>query len=164
MSNVLPRFRVDAVADGDATEIAVVEGVSGARRYRVLGKSSGHYESFFGELARDLGTRPSRQFDEVPPTTTEPPWKPLITESLCPRILSGYGDPAAIKTEEGYFLVATSNDALMHLPSCIQMISSAGTRSGLPSSMVTRRHGHWLASRLLTSGRPRSPKSAQNIG
>jgi len=46
----------------------------------------------------------------VPPRD-EPPWTPLITDNLHPRILSGYGDPAVLKDAAGYFLVATSNDA-----------------------------------------------------
>ena len=36
---------------------------------------------------------------------------PLLTENISPQILSGYGDPAVLKTDEGYYLVATSNDA-----------------------------------------------------
>jgi beta-xylosidase len=36
---------------------------------------------------------------------------PLITETLDPRIPAGHGDPAVLKTEEGYWLVSTSNDA-----------------------------------------------------
>src|SRR5688572_11601897 len=39
------------------------------------------------------------------------PWRPLLTENISPQILCGYGDPAVLKTDEGYYLVATSNDA-----------------------------------------------------
>ncbi|HEX6661100.1 MAG TPA: glycoside hydrolase family 43 protein, partial [Sphingomicrobium sp.] len=38
-------------------------------------------------------------------------WRPLLTENIHPQILAGYGDPAVLKTDEGYYLVATSNDA-----------------------------------------------------
>jgi hypothetical protein len=41
----------------------------------------------------------------------EPEWRPLILENLSPLTTAGYGDPAVLKTEEGYYLVATSNDA-----------------------------------------------------
>src|SRR5688572_30649728 len=42
---------------------------------------------------------------------SEIPWQPLLTENVSPQILCGYGDPAVLKTDEGYYLVATSNDA-----------------------------------------------------
>ena len=38
-------------------------------------------------------------------------WRPLLTENIHPQILVGYGDPAVLKTDDGYWLVATSNDA-----------------------------------------------------
>ena len=38
-------------------------------------------------------------------------WRPLLTDNVSPRILAGYGDPAVLKTDQGYVLVATSNDA-----------------------------------------------------
>jgi beta-xylosidase len=41
----------------------------------------------------------------------EPSWRPLITGNLDPRIWRGYWRPGVLKTEEGYYLVATSNDA-----------------------------------------------------
>ncbi|MBA2466463.1 MAG: family 43 glycosylhydrolase [Sphingomonas sp.] len=46
---------------------------------------------------------------EHPASETE--WRPLLTENISPQILSGYGDPAVLKTDDGYYLVATSNDA-----------------------------------------------------
>jgi beta-xylosidase len=38
-------------------------------------------------------------------------WRPLLTENIHPQILAGYGDPAVLKADDGYWLVATSNDA-----------------------------------------------------
>ena len=38
-------------------------------------------------------------------------WRPLLTENVHPQILVGYGDPAVLKTDDGWWLVATSNDA-----------------------------------------------------
>ncbi len=104
-------FDVDAVADGEATDLTVRPSTGALRRYRIGGGDPLHYEQFFDELARDFGTRVPRHFEQVPPVSDDPPWRPLITDNLSPRILAGYGDPAALKTDEGYFLVATSNDA-----------------------------------------------------
>ena len=38
-------------------------------------------------------------------------WRPLLTENVHPKILVGYGDPAVLRGDDGYWLVATSNDA-----------------------------------------------------
>jgi arabinan endo-1,5-alpha-L-arabinosidase len=46
---------------------------------------------------------------EHPPASF--PWRPLLTENVHPEILVGYGDPAVLKTDDGWWLVATSNDA-----------------------------------------------------
>ncbi len=104
-------FTVDAVADGDATLFTVrPSDGTGTREYRVAGGEPSNYEEFYETLSRDFGTRRPRQFDEVLPGV-EPPWRPLITNNLNARILSGYGDPAVLRVEDGWVLVATSNDA-----------------------------------------------------
>ena len=108
---MIPHFDVVAKADGEATDFRVRFNDGEPRDYRVAGGDTVHYEHFFEELARDFGIRKPRHFEEVQPTGAEPPWRPLITDNLSPRILSGYGDPAALKTDDGYWLVATSNDA-----------------------------------------------------
>jgi hypothetical protein len=53
-----------------------------------------------------------------PPLTEEPEpdWRPLIMENLSPRTTAGYGDPAVLKTDEGYYLVATSKRRGRRLP------------------------------------------------
>lgn len=104
-------FTVDAVEDGEGTHFTVRAGEDKARHYHVPGGDPLHYEQFYEELARDFGTRRPRHFDEVGPPGSEPPWKPLITGNLHPRILAGYGDPAVLRTVSGWYLVATSNDA-----------------------------------------------------
>jgi arabinan endo-1,5-alpha-L-arabinosidase len=106
-----PAFDVEAVEDGEGTRFAVTSAEGVTRHYRVAGGEPEHYADFYDELARDFGTRAPRHFEEAPPADAEPPWRPLITSNLSPRILCGYGDPAVLKTDEGYFLVATSNDA-----------------------------------------------------
>jgi hypothetical protein len=106
-------FAVSAESVGEGTRFAVTEKVSGqTRHYHVVGGEQADYTAFHGEIARDFGTRVPHVFE--PPSSAsagKAPWHPLITENLSPRILSGYGDPAILKTEEGYYLVATSNDA-----------------------------------------------------
>lgn len=104
-------FHVEPSAEGIATSITVQhDGIS--RRYRIPTGQHQHYTLFFSELARDFGTRAPEMHKSVPLTEDEEPdWRPLILENLSPRTTAGYGDPAVLKTDEGYFLVATSNDA-----------------------------------------------------
>ena len=111
MTSALVAFTVDAAADGEATWFTVSSSDGRTGRYHVAGGDPLHYEQFYEDLASDFGTRRPRHFDEVAPPGAEPPWKPLITGNLHPRILAGYGDPAVLRTDEGWYLVATSNDA-----------------------------------------------------
>ena len=110
-------FKVDAVDEGDGVVIAVAGPARRTRRYRLPGRESQHYFAFFRDLHRDFGTRlphfysPPADFPETPPN-----WRPLLTENASPTILAGYGDPAVIKTDQGYYLIATSNDALDAFP------------------------------------------------
>jgi arabinan endo-1,5-alpha-L-arabinosidase len=104
-------FHVDAIADGQGTRFTVTGGTE-TREYRLPGGEQTDYVAFYTELARDFGTRIPHAYEEppeVPDRGTE--WRPLITRNLDPRILSGYGDPAVLRTDDGYYLVATSNDA-----------------------------------------------------
>ena len=80
------------------------------RIYTLAGCEQADFLGFYAKVARDFGTRPPRAVTEHS-TGQEPPWRPLLTENISPQILSGYGDPAVLKTESGYYLVATSNDA-----------------------------------------------------
>jgi len=105
-------FEVEARAEGIATRITVRRGDL-QRSYRLPTGNHQHYTLFYSELARDFGTRlphvnagPSLAGDQ-----DEPDWRPLILENLSPLTTAGYGDPAVLKTDEGYWLVATSNDA-----------------------------------------------------
>ncbi|MBV9527059.1 glycoside hydrolase family 43 protein [Sphingomonas sp.] len=105
-------FTVDAREDGERRIIAVA-GPDGQRRaYELPGNSQQNYAAFFGELARDFGTRIPHVLD-APAEHPRPSlrWRPLLTENIHPQILAGYGDPAVLKTDTGYYLVATSNDA-----------------------------------------------------
>ncbi|MEO7786534.1 MAG: family 43 glycosylhydrolase [Sphingomicrobium sp.] len=111
MTSPQPGFTVAALADGDATDFTVAMLGGTPRHYRVAGADPLQYEQFFDALADDFGMRRPRHFEEVGAPAAEPPWRPLITDNLSPRILSGYGDPAVLKGDDGYWLVATSNDA-----------------------------------------------------
>jgi arabinan endo-1,5-alpha-L-arabinosidase len=107
-----PTFRVDAVADGAATRLEVALDGGAARTYRIEGGDQPHYTAFFQALHRDFGTCLPHVYEEPADAAEDGlKWRPLITENLSPRILAGYGDPAVLKTDEGWILIATSNDA-----------------------------------------------------
>jgi hypothetical protein len=104
-------FEVQALEEGEGTRFTVSR-AGETRHYRLPGGEQHDYIAFYKELAADFGTRVPHRYEEPAPLPGgEPDWRPLITHALDPRILSGYGDPAVLKTDEGYFLVATSNDA-----------------------------------------------------
>jgi hypothetical protein len=103
-------FEVDASEDGDRRIIRVT--APKERTYTLPGNEQQQYADFFAALSRDFGTRLPHVFAkpaEHPAPTIR--WRPLLTENIHPRILAGYGDPAVLRTDEGYWLVATSNDA-----------------------------------------------------
>jgi predicted GH43/DUF377 family glycosyl hydrolase len=112
-----PTFAVDAADDGEGVRIDVVCADGRSKRYLLAGRESQHYFEFFRDLHRDFGTRlphffaELREFPETPVS-----WQPLLTENASPRILAGYGDPAVLKTDHGYYLLATSNDAADAFP------------------------------------------------
>ena len=109
-------FKIDAVADGEGTRFSVSRGDQ-TRHYHLPGGEQDDYTQFFGQVAADFGTRAPHNFAEPRALADDHPgWRPLITTNLTPRILAGYGDPAVLKTEHGYFLVATSNDAADAFP------------------------------------------------
>ncbi len=112
MSDQPYRFRIDAIAEGEGTRFTATDLLSGATRtYRLTGGEQGDYTAFHQQAARDFGLRMPHLYEAMTPAEDDPSWRPLITRNLDPRILSGYGDPAVLKTDEGYILVATSNDA-----------------------------------------------------
>lgn len=114
-------FRIDAAPEGEGARL-VVAGPGGTRAYVLKAGAHQDYLDFFGALAADFGMRvPHVHAGPAPAPGPEPRWQPLITENLHPRILAGYGDPAVLRTEEGWYLVATSNDApdafpILHSP------------------------------------------------
>ena len=104
-------FEVQTVAEGIATALTVSR-TGRTQCYRIPGGEHPDYIDFFHALARDFGTRPPHAWQGPAGSgDAEPDWRPLILENLSPRTFAGYGDPAVLKTDEGYILVATSNDA-----------------------------------------------------
>lgn len=105
----IPRFEVEAAEQDRGLTIAVrCEGHT--KVYTLAACDQSDFLGFYSELARDFGTRLPRAVTERS-AKDDPPWRPLLTENLSPQIFSGYGDPAVIETDDGYYLVATSNDA-----------------------------------------------------
>jgi GH43 family beta-xylosidase len=105
-------YRVDVADHGEGARIAVAASDGQARTYDLAGREAQHYSEFFRDLCRDFGTRLPHLFAdlaELADHATE--WQPLLTESVSPRMLAGYGDPAVLRTDDGYYLLATSNDA-----------------------------------------------------
>jgi hypothetical protein len=107
----IPRFEVEASEHGE-TRLIVVEADGERRVYGLPGNEQQQYSEFFRDLSRDFGTRLPHVFarpaDHAAPTMR---WRPLLTENVHPQILVGYGDPAVVKADDGWWLVATSNDA-----------------------------------------------------
>ncbi|HEY6048256.1 MAG TPA: glycoside hydrolase family 43 protein [Sphingomicrobium sp.] len=93
-------FRIDVTADGRSES------------YVVPTATQQDFSAFYRELAHDFGTRVPHVFVgalEHPEPTIR--WRPLLTENVHPQILVGYGDPAVLKADDGWWLTATSNDA-----------------------------------------------------
>jgi hypothetical protein len=113
LQNARFAFEVDAFEEGEGSRFDIRRiGFRESRLYRLPGGDQQHYAAFFAGLAADFGTRVPHAFaerEQAPPG--EVAWRPLLTDNLSPTILAGYGDPAVLRTEEGYILVATSNDA-----------------------------------------------------
>lgn len=106
-------FEVAAAEEGEGTRFEVRDAGTGeVRTYHIPGGEQAHYAGFFRELAHDWGARLPHAFAEAERAPeAEVEWRPLLTDNLSPRILAGYGDPAVLRTDEAYILVATSNDA-----------------------------------------------------
>jgi arabinan endo-1,5-alpha-L-arabinosidase len=128
----IPKFEVKASDDGETRRIIVT--ADGERRaYELSGNEQQQYAGFFRDLSRDFGTRLPHVFAE-PAAYPESPihWRPLLTENVSPRILVGYGDPAVLKTDDGWWLVATSNDA----PDAFPILQSADLEHWEPRGFV----------------------------
>ena len=106
-----PVFEIGCEADGTGSQMTVTcEGVTG--HYRIVDGERASYKNFFENLGRDFGMACLHGARlPIAPEATAPIWQPLIIDNLSPLTTAGYGDPAVLKTADGYILVATSNDA-----------------------------------------------------
>src|SRR5690349_4955324 len=110
-STAEPTFSVDPRDLGDGFEFAVSLGAA-RQTYVVPTATHQDFSTFFRDLAADFGTRVPHVFERAADFAPSAiPWQPLLTENVHPQILVGYGDPAVLRTETGWWLVATSNDA-----------------------------------------------------
>ncbi|MEO7278274.1 MAG: glycoside hydrolase family 43 protein [Sphingomicrobium sp.] len=93
-------FRIDVAADGQT------------HSYAIPTATHQDFTAFFRALSNDFGTRPPSA-DSSPRNRSPAPiaWRPMLTHNVHPQILVGYGDPAVLKTDDGWWLTATSNDA-----------------------------------------------------
>ncbi len=109
-------YAVSAEAEGNGVRLTIT--IDGSPlHYTIDGHNHSDYQAFFCALAKDVGTRePHALKGPEGDAAGGPEWRPLITEYLTPKSRAGYGDPAVLKTDEGYYLVATSNDALDAFP------------------------------------------------
>jgi arabinan endo-1,5-alpha-L-arabinosidase len=106
-----PSFSVEAAQQGEGFHI-LVRSDGKERTYAVPTDSQQAFSDFYRQLSTDFGTRMPEIFgDELERPAATMRWRPLLTENIHPQILAGYGDPAVLKTDDGYWLVATSNDA-----------------------------------------------------
>lgn len=125
-------FAVETQEEGEGFQLHVSPSDgSGVRTYRVDGPEPDYFEAFYAALHADFGTRLPHQTDPIL-DYPEPPWRPLITDNLSTRILSGYGDPAVLKADDGWWLVATSNDA----PDAFPILHSADLERWEPKGFV----------------------------
>jgi hypothetical protein len=104
-------FEVDAAEHHGGTRIAVASSDGRQRSYRIEGGSHSDYILFFDELAGDFGTRAPGPADIPTTDAGDVAWRPLVTDNLSDRTRCGYGDPAVVKVNDGWVLIATSNDA-----------------------------------------------------
>jgi beta-xylosidase len=110
--SAVPTFQLSAEQSGESPRLQVRASDGTVGDYALAGAEYQHYTQFFAELAGDFGTRLPHlrePLNDLPPTPST--WQPLLTDNIHPQILCGYGDPAVLKTDDGYWLVATSNDA-----------------------------------------------------
>lgn len=104
-----------------------------SRSYVIPTATQQAFSVFYRDLAGDFGTRLPHVFtksSEHRPATFA--WQPLLTENVHPKILVGYGDPAVLKTDDGWWLVATSNDA----PDAFPILHSRDLQKWEPKGFV----------------------------
>ena len=157
-------FEVDAAKVGEGVQLTVHGSDGTTRTYAIAGDDQEHFSDFYAELNQDFGTRLphiSAGEDEYPVSDLK--WKPLLIENISPQIHVGYGDPAVLKTAQGYYLVATSNDAPDAFPILHSDDLEHWEHPASSSPKGGNRSGPRPAARWRISGRPRWRGLAMNI-
>ncbi|NUT00506.1 MAG: hypothetical protein HOP96_05985, partial [Sphingomonas sp.] len=104
-------FEVAAVEAGDGCRIEVTGSNGVTKSYEIPASEQQYFACFFADLSRDFGTRPPHMLVDPEMFSPAPKsWTPLLTENVGEGIHAGYGDPAVLKAQEGYYLLSTSND------------------------------------------------------
>ena len=100
-----------AAEDGERRIIRVI--CAGSADLRPAGQRAAAISQTSSPRCRATSARACRTFSRKRAEHPEPTihWRPLLTENIHAQILVGYGDPAVLKTSDGWWLVATSNDA-----------------------------------------------------
>ncbi len=79
-------------------------------------KNFEQYLLLLKDLTRDFGVRLPLMYAPTAEATFKADFKELLTESIHPDIIYGYGDPAVLRVEDYYYAVSTSNDAKNSFP------------------------------------------------
>lgn len=125
-------FSVNPSAEGEGFRI-LVEAEGKSLDFFIPTATQQDFSLFFRELAAAFGTRVPHVFaDMVEHPAPSMRWQPLLTENVHPQILVGYGDPAVLKTDDGWWLVATSNDA----PDAFPILHSADLEHWEPRGFI----------------------------
>ena len=125
-------FEVCARELGDGFEFDVRSGDQ-HRTYVVPTATHQDFNAFYRELAGDFGTREPHGYTNIGQRrSSKVRWHPLLTENVHDEILVGYGDPAVLRTDDGWWLVATSNDA----PNAFPILHSADLEHWEPRGFI----------------------------
>jgi len=126
------QFQVGPRHEGDGFRIDV-GGDDHSESYVVPTATQQDFTAFFGQLAEDFGTRMPHAYTRAKERPSAPfPWRPLLTENVHDHILVGYGDPAVLKTDDGWWLIATSNDA----PDAFPILHSSDLQQWEPKGFI----------------------------
>jgi len=125
-------FAVVARPEGDGF-LVDVQADGSSKSYSVPTATQQDFSAFYRDLAADFGTRVPHIYTrptDYPPATIK--WTPLLTENVHPQILVGYGDPAVLMDDSGWWLVATSNDA----PDAFPILHSNDLKTWEPKGFI----------------------------
>jgi hypothetical protein len=86
--NAIESFDVELADTGDGLTVAV-RGGGETKVYALPGRDQGDFAKFQAELAADFGTRPPESPVAHASEAEDPPWRPLLTENINPKILAG---------------------------------------------------------------------------